>query len=304
MQKGSSTVNNQSHHQPRSATGTHVHDAGPTEAQQPAGPEGPFRNARRYTYSLLHSPEIDTRLEFYVRVGIATLIVLNVLAIVLESVREIDMQFAAVFEVLEVVSVCVFATEYILRVWSAVEMPQFARPIIGRLRYVFSFFALIDLLAILPFFLHAFGTFDLRFVRALRLMRLMRVLKLGRYSESLALLTKVVRSKREDILVSLFVIILMLVLSSSLMYFLENEQQPDKFPNIPASLWWGVATLTTVGYGDVYPITAAGKVCSAVIALLGIGLVALPSGLIVAGFVEELQARKEQRTCPHCGKPI
>lgn len=278
-------------------------DAPHPDKQQGNGTSG-YRRARRYIYDLLHSPEIDTQTELYVRIVIAALILLNVIAIVLESVQSIGAEYHAIFEIAEIVSVIVFSAEYLLRIWSAVEIAGYSHPVFGRLRYIVSFFAMVDLVSVLPFFLHAFIAFDLRFVRALRLMRLLRVLKLGRYSESLNLLIKVVRAKRDDIVVSLFVILLMLVLSSSLMYFLENEQQPDKFPNIPESLWWGVATLTTVGYGDVYPVTGLGKFCSAIIALLGIGLVALPSGLIVAGFVEELQARKEPKTCPHCNKPL
>ncbi len=263
-----------------------------------------YRRARRRVYELLISPEVETRTERFLRAGIAALIVLNVLAVVLESVESIERACSGIFLAVELFSITVFTIEYLLRLWSVVEVPNYAHPIFGRLRYAVSFVALIDLVAVLPFYAHALITFDLRFVRGLRLLRLFRALKLGRYSRSLTLLAKVFRSKRDDILVSLFIIMLMLVLSSSLMFFLEHEEQPKAFPNIPAALWWGVATLTTVGYGDIYPVTAVGKICSAVIALLGIGLVALPSGLIVAGFLEEMQSGKASRTCPHCGKAL
>lgn len=236
-------------------------------------------------------------MEHYVRAGIAALIILNVVAVTMETVAELRAQIRWLFFAIDAFSVAVFSVEYVLRVWSAVEIERFRRPIVGRLRYMVTFYALIDLLAILPFYLeyvlHRLITVDLRMLRGLRLIRLLRVLKLGRYSEPLAMLVRVARAKRDEMWVSVSVISLILLMSSALMYFLEHDDQPEAFPNIPAALWWGVATLTTVGYGDVYPITAVGKLCAAVIALLGIGLVALPSGLIVAGFVEEMEARRQ-----------
>jgi len=283
----------------RVASEEHMPEA--SAAEVPSPPVGRYRRALLFTYNLVHSPEIETRLERYVRIIIATLIGINVIAIVLESVRAISDHLHPVFLAIEYISVGIFTFEYLLRLWAAPGDPRYARPVIGRIRYAFSFFALIDLLAILPFFLPALISIDLRFIRGLRLLRLMRVLKLGRYSSSLAMLARVYRSKRDDILVSLFVILLVLLLSSSLMFYLEHEAQPETFPNIPAALWWGVATLTTVGYGDIYPTTVLGKLCASVISLLGIGVVALPSSLLVAGFIEELQARKLHRTCPHCG---
>lgn len=282
---------------------------------------------RHYFYDLLHSPEIDSRTEYWVRVGIASLIALNVLIVMLETVQDIAVQYHTLFRRVEVVSIVIFAVEYLLRVWSVVEAERYRHPFWGRVRYAFTLYALIDFVAILPFFLpHLLGDIDLVFLRGLRLLRLMAVLKLGRYSTSLGMLIRVYRRKRDDILVSMAVIMLILLLASSLMYYLEHLAQPDAFPNMFAALWWGMATLTTVGYGDVYPITPLGKICASIISLLGIGLVALPSGLLVAGFVEELETRGHRRGsgsvengveervepsdeaedgrpnfCPHCG---
>jgi len=271
---------------------------------QPSRPVSRYRRARRYVYELLHSREIDNKTEYYIRMGIAILIAINIVAIILETVPAVDESMGRFFHGLEIFSVVVFSAEYLLRLWSAVEIGKYSHPIFGRIRYIFSFFALVDLLAILPFYLHSVVRLDLRFIRGLRLMRLLRLLKLGRYSESLGMLMRVFRSKSDDIFVSTFIILLILLLSSSLMFFLEHEAQPKAFPHIPAALWWGVATLTTVGYGDIYPVTVIGKLCASVIALLGIGLVALPSGLLVAGFIEELQATREPKICPHCGEKL
>ncbi|MDQ3178883.1 MAG: ion transporter [Acidobacteriota bacterium] len=176
----------------------------------------------------------------------------------------------------------------------------------GRLRYIFSLMAIIDLLGILPTFLPMIFTIDLRVVRFLRVFRLFRLFKLNRYVQSLNKLDDVVRSRKEELLVTLVMISMLLLFSSSLMYLVENEAQPDKFPNIPAAMWWGVATLTTVGYGDIFPITPLGKLLGGFIALLGIGMFALPTGILASGFAEEI-ARKHQTEeclCPHCGGDI
>ena len=153
--------------------------------------------------------------------------------------------------------------------------------------------AVIDLLAILPFYIPMLIPIDLRFLRVLRLTKILRILKLNRYSKSLQLLGKILKNKRADLLVTVFVTTILIIFASSLMYYIENPAQPEQFPNIVASFWWAITTLTTVGYGDLYPITILGKILSGVIALLGIGLVALPTGIISSGFIEELSQRKK-----------
>ena len=234
-------------------------------------------------------------------VFLMALIAANVVAVTLESVEGIQRAVPRVFHVFEVASVLVFAVEYVLRVWSCVQSPQFSGPLRGRLRFAVTPMAVCDLVAILPFFMTSLGL-DFRFVRAFRLLRLFRIAKLGRYSSTLQLLGRVLEAKAEGLVVTLFVLSLLLIVASSLMYFAEHEAQPEVFSSVPAAMWWGVATLTTVGYGDAYPITVAGKLIASVIALLGIGLFALPAGMLAAGFIEEFQGgTAARRTCPHCG---
>lgn len=163
--------------------------------------------------------------------------------------------------------------------------------------------ALIDLLAIAPFFIPA-AAFDLRFLRAMRLFRLVRLLKAGRYITALGLFRRVMREKREELVLSLALMAVLLIVSSSVMYYAENGAQPDKFSSIPASMWWAVATLTTVGYGDVIPQTEVGRLAAGLISIVGIGLFALPTAILGAGFVEAVQARREPAACPHCGGPL
>ena len=165
--------------------------------------------------------------------------------------------------------------------------------------------SLVDLIAILPFFL-SFFAFDLRFLRTIRLFRLFRVLKFVRYSESLKLFGKVIRRKKEELVVTATIMFVLVILTSSFIYLAEHEAQPDKFTDIPTSMWWAIVTLTTVGYGDVFPVTPMGKVFAAFIAILGIGMFALPTGILGASFVEEMEKMKvkEKPSCPHCGKEL
>jgi voltage-gated potassium channel len=230
---------------------------------------------------------------------IFVLIVLNVLAVIFGTVTEVQRRFGTYLEYFEIASVAVFSLEYVARLWACTTEPAYAHPLLGRLRFGLTPLALIDLLAILPFYLPFIGA-DLRL---LRMIRLFRAVKLVRYMESLQLMGRVIRSKKEELIATLAVLLLLLILTSSLMYYVEHPVQPEVFPDIPASMWWAVATLTTVGYGDAYPISSLGKILGSVAAILGIGLFALPTAILGSGFLEELQKRKERHVCPHCGKP-
>jgi voltage-gated potassium channel len=242
-------------------------------------------------------------------IGIVCLILLNVLAVVLASFAQLYQEYQSLFDIFELVSVILFSIEYGLRLWTArLKYPELP-PVRAYLRYIFSFSAIIDLAAILPFYLPLAVPLDLRFLRILRITRVLRVIKLQRYSDSLQLVGRVFRSRSKELLVTVSVTLMLLLVAASIMYHLENVAQPDKFPNIVASLWWAVATLTTVGYGDIFPVTIGGKILGGIVALLGIGLVALPAGIISSGFMEEINKRKARKryvveACPHCGKKI
>lgn len=240
---------------------------------------------------------------------ILALIFLNLVAVALETVDSFFKAYQLWFRTFEIFSVVVFTVEYVLRIWSCTVKPHYRHPFWGRVRFIFTPLALIDLLAIIPFYLSLLPP-QLRVGRALRLFRLFRVLKLNRYTDSLKILGRVFRLKQEELLLSLFVLSILLALASSLIYFAEHSEQPEAFSSIPKAMWWGTITLTTVGYGDVYPVTLIGRILGAVLAVLGIGLFALPAGILASGFSEELQARKakkrrnDNQTCPHCGQVI
>ena len=235
---------------------------------------------------------------------ILSLIFLNVIAVILGTVKAIDARYAVELQWFEVISLIIFSIEYLGRVWSCVSTKEYSNPVAGRLRFMIEPMSIIDLLAVLPFYL-AFITTDLRIIRVLRLFRIFRVAKMGRYSASARLFGRVFRSRAQDLVLAVMVIALLVVLSSSFMYFAENDAQPDKFPDIPTTMWWSIVTLTTVGYGDVYPVTGMGKLLAGIIAILGIGMFALPTAILGSSFIEEMEKKRLRRlVCPHCGKEI
>ena len=231
------------------------------------------------------------------------LIILNVLSIMLESYKELRNEFNQEFYYFEVFSVMIFSIEYLLRLWCSDIDYENGNYLTKRIKFATSTFGLIDLLSILPFYLPLIFPFDLRVLRILRLFRLLRIFKLGRFSKSMKTIGSVLKETRSDLAITIFVAFILLILSSTLMYYIENEAQPEKFENIGQALWWSVATLTTVGYGDVYPVTGIGKFLSAIIALIGIGFVALPTGIISSAFISKIQSKKkdEKCECPKCG---
>ena len=265
-------------------------------------------NLKRKAYSLVEPVSYEdptkTSIDWFDKLIIA-LIFLNVIAVILSTVERIERIYSKPLYYFEVFSIAVFTIEYLLRLWSCTENPKYKDPIRGRIKLILSPLALVDLLSILPFYLPMLIAVDLRFLRAIRLIRIFRLFKMGRYSESLRTIGNVFRKKRGELLVTLFIIFILLIVSASMLYYAERDAQPDKFSSIPASMWWSVVTLTTVGYGDVFPVTSLGKFFGSIISFLGIGLFALPTGILGAGFLEELKSKKSTHiVCPHCGGKI
>jgi voltage-gated potassium channel len=255
-------------------------------------------------FDILHEDDVEDPIERSFNTFMLIVISMSVLSVILETDENIYANYQTFFNAFEVITIVLFTVEYILRVWTCTMDPRYKSPILGRIKWALTPLAIVDLLSFLPFYIPSSGL-DLRFLRAVRLTRSFRLLKMAHYSNSLKTLTNVLKAKKEELLVTLFAGIIVLILASSLMYYIEKEAQPEAFDSIPSSIWWGVATLTTIGYGDIYPKTALGKTLGSIIALLGIGLFALPSGIIAAGFTEELQNKKKKPViCPHCGKAI
>ncbi|EMA58242.1 ion transporter [Halorubrum lipolyticum] len=258
---------------------------------------------RKRTRRLVDPTHADGRGKLFNWV-IISLILLNVLAVALETVDWIYAAYSAQFVLLETVSVAVFTAEYLARIWSAVEAGEpYDRPVVGRLRYATRPLLLLDLVAIAPFYITLVGgTSDLRFLRALRLMRFLRLFRLVRYSESMQAFGRAFALKRGQLVVAMTGNLILLVVASSLMYFAEHAAQPEAFPSIPGTMWWGIVTLTTVGYGDVTPVTPTGQVIGSAVAILGIGLFALPASIMASGFIQG--SSYETGYCPDCGHEI
>jgi voltage-gated potassium channel len=230
------------------------------------------------------------------------IIILNIVAIVLASMEDEYNRYEHVFNYFELFSVVFFTLEYIARIYSAVENPKYHDPVTGRIQYAKSSMAIVDLLAILPFYL-TFLPFDLRFLRIFRLMALFRMFKIARYMQALEIFKRVIFERREQLVLSFVFILFILVIISFFMFYAEREAQPDKFGSIPEAMWWGVATLTTVGYGDSVPITPWGKILGGLFAIAGVGFLALPAGILSSGFFELLhKPQGKKHSCPHCGK--
>jgi voltage-gated potassium channel len=224
---------------------------------------------------------------------LAVLIIVNVGAVILESVEPMRIKHQSTFIAIERVATVFFMVEYVLRVWTAVDLHggRFQEPLRGRLLYMSGFFPIIDLIAVLPAVLGFFGAGDLR---VLRLLRLLRMLKLTRHSSVFSLLWAVLEEESRAIMALIFVICLTLTVSGALIYMIEGSEQPTLFTSIPAGMWWAIETITTVGYGDMVPVTPAGRILGGIVSIIGIGTLALFSGLITAGYLNQLKLRREQ----------
>jgi len=218
----------------------------------------------------------------------SVIIVINVAFVLLGTLEREPQVLVAAAPTVEGVSVVLFTLEYALRLWTADLLYPASTPARARLRYVMSGMAIIDLLSILPFYLPAILPIDLRVLRLLRLVRLVRVFKLGRHSRAMATLGRVLGRAAPALVSAMSVIFLLVVVWSVLMYFFENPVQPDTFTSAFTGLWWAISTITTVGYGDIYPITVIGRIFGAIIELSGVALVAIPTGIVSAEYMKEL----------------
>ena len=233
---------------------------------------------------------------------IMILIVLSVLSIVLESFDYIKLHYGYHFDVFEHFTLAVFTCEYLLRLYTSdFKYPEQGSRSASAWYFASSSTGMIDFLAIAPLFLPYFLDMDLRFIRILKMTRLLRVLKLSSLTRSIVLVGDVFIEKRFELGITMFATMITILVFSTVMYHMEHEAQPELFPNIVATFWWSVITLTTVGYGDVYPITGWGKFMGGIIALLGIGLVALPTGIISSAFISKIENQEADEAAAAAG---
>ena len=249
------------------------------------------RTFKQKVYSVLNEDEYSGDIAGIIDTTLVLLIAASVTAVVLESVQPIHELLEREFHIFDTVSVFIFSLEYVFRIYSITENPEYKERIAGRVRYGTTILSLIDLLSILPFYLTFFISMDLRF---LRVMRLLRILKLTRYSTAMQTLISVVRDELPVLSAALFVSLLISLFASSAIYILEHEAQPDKFNSIPEAMYWSIITLTSVGYGDYYPVTPLGQFFASAAAIIGVVLVALPTGMLASGFSEKIRLQKDE----------
>jgi voltage-gated potassium channel Kch len=250
------------------------------------------RTFRQRVHAVVFPSEYGGSLHTIFDTFIVIWVIVSVLAVILESVHGIHYLLNLEFIVLDAIAVGIFTLEYCLRMYCCVEEPGFKRAVTGRLKMAKSTSSIIDILAIAPFFLEVFlhHLIDLRFMRVFRLLRL---LKLSRYTGATQSLSKVIVREWPVMAASAFIMLLLVVMTASLGYLFEHEAQPDKFENIPQAIYWAVITLASVGYGDISPITPAGRAMTIVLALIGIGIFAIPAALLSSAFSDQLKRDRE-----------
>lgn len=252
-----------------------------------------YLKIRKSVYDILENENNKSGLSYLINTFLIVLIIANVAAFIAQSEASIDKQFHEYFTRFENFSVVIFSIEYLLRLWCIPEKEggTFRQAIVSRLNWIKSPMAMVDLLAILPTLLQHYFSIDLRI---LRLLRLLRILKLSRYSSSLRMLLNVLARESKSLSAMLFILIVLIIMAASGIYLVESKVQPEHFGSVPRAMWWAVVTLTTVGYGDVTPMTPLGKLFGACITILGIGIAALPAGILASGFASELSLKKQE----------
>ena len=246
---------------------------------------------RKRIWEILETNNPNDKFSYYTDILLISLIILNIIAVLLETVDSIYNKYALEFLIFERISTAIFLIEYILRIWVCVEAKAKKNNLIARLKYAATWPAIIDLLAVLSGLLPMFFDVDLRILRALRMLRL---LKFSRYFKVMNLLLGVLKEEKQSFLAAMFLLTIAMLIASTGIYIFEKDAQPEKFGSIPEAMWWAIATLTTIGYGDVTPITSMGKFFGAIIAIIGIGVVALPSGILASGFTDQLKRRQSK----------
>ena len=239
-------------------------------------------------YYILEDTNYSNWLSKLDQILLSVLIVLDISCFILETSQQLNQQYYWLFKGVAIFSTIVFTLEYGLRLWLCTVERRFRHPWWGRIRYALTPMAIIDFISTFPFYL-LLVFHNLAFLKTLRLLRLARILKIGRHSKSVRSLVRVVISKQEELFITFSIVSFLLIIASSLMFFAEHDAQPEVFSSIPAAMWWGVVTLTTVGYGDIYPVTVIGKLLGASLAFFGIGVFVLPAGIVASGLAQEVQ---------------
>lgn len=260
---------------------------------------------KQQIFELVQKGDHGQKNNRYFDFAIMTLIILSVISIILESFESIYSSYGSILNTFNTFSVIVFTIEYLMRLYvSDLTHPSESR-LKSAFKFMFSVYGLIDLLAILPFYIPMVVRMDLRYLRALRLVRILRILKVNRYNNSLTLIWEVLKEKKSELAVTGFLSLVLLLLCGFALFEVEHDAQPELFPNVLAAFWWAIATVVKVGHNGGNPVTEAGTLINGLIALIGIALIAIPTGIISSGFIGKMDnKRKKEIVCPNCGELI
>lgn len=259
-----------------------------------------YEKIRRRVFEIIEKGEDHDIVSRIFDAFISILIILNILSVFFETF-DISKNYKFILSKFELVSIIIFTIEYLCRIWTADFLNKDEKRFKARIKYIFSFMALIDLLSIIPFYVPFIIVIDLRILRILRLFRIMRIVKLNRYTSSLKRILNVIKDKYYELVSAVFILAILMLISSILIYYIESPYQPEVYKNALSGLWWSLAVFTSVWLGDVYPITALGRVFCGLTAIFGVAIIAVPTGIITSGFSEDkesteanAEANKEQ----------
>ena len=253
---------------------------------------------RNYLFLSLHKPQPTHAAGRFIGYLLTVLILSNCIAVALETVPSIYEPNKNLFALLEAISTGTFVIEYLCRLWVCVEQVRFSKPVIGRISYAIQPLQILDLIVIATFW----APYDFRFLRIFRITRLLRVLHLDEFDQSFQSISRAIGKRKHLLVVSVVAMLTVAYCFAALLYMVEHSAQPDKFSSIPETIWWAIVTLTTIGYGDITPITSLGKALCAGIVLIGIGVFTLPSAIVTAAILEAGTDRSS--SCPHCGNQL
>lgn len=263
-------------------------------------------NKKKRIFTIIQVGSIDDIPSRAYDIALILAVVVNIFIAIFETFPQ-SHRYLTLLRTVEGITVFFFTIDYILRIWTASYLYKGVTVARARQKFIFSWAGIVDLLSCIPYYLPFFFPRVAVSLRMFRIIRILRIFRIRHYSDPLQVIGHVLKKKKGQLMSSIFIVLILMVSASLMMYSLEHKAQPEVFNNAFSGFWWAINTLLTVGYGDIVPITFAGKVCGAIMTFLGVGMVAIPTGILSAGFVEQMTPKpksKEAHYCPHCGHKL
>lgn len=263
-------------------------------------------NKKKRIFTLIQVGSIDDIPSRTYDIALILAVVINIFIAVFETFPQ-SHQYLDILQVLEGITVVFFTIDYFLRIWTATYLYKGVTTARARMKFIFSWAGIVDFFSCVPYYLPFFFPSGAVALRMFRIIRILRIFRIHHYSDPLKVIGRVLKKKKGQLMSSIFIVLILMIAASLMMYSLEHKAQPEVFDNAFSGFWWAINTLLTVGYGDIVPITFAGKLCGAIMTFLGVGMVAIPTGILSAGFVEQMTPKpkeKEPHYCPNCGHKL